>query len=166
MHYELDRDEASSRAAHPSGQGNFPREFHVHGMNGVQARITPRLDFERGTFWLSIQSDSRSIPFDAGSIDDLIGVMETQIRQELGYRQHNFVFRGSTLSVFPLSRGSDQTRCVGIMLGGSTLHLDMEGVASLSAELRRVRDGLEVHASTRGMRPPSRQLHLAATSEA
>lgn len=134
-------------------------------MNGVQARITPRLDFERGTFWLSIQSDGRTIPFDAGSIDELIGVMEAQIQQELGYRQHNFAFRGSMLSVFPLSRGSDQTRCVGVMLGGSTLHLDMEGVASLGAELRQVRNGLEVYASTRGMRPPSHQLHLVATSE-
>ncbi len=155
--------ESSARTAHPAGKGGFPREFWVQGVNDVQARVTPHLDFDRSALWLSIKADDQSIPFCASSIEELIGVMEDQIEHVPGYRQHNFVFRKTMLSVFPLLRGDEQTRCVGMMLGSTSLYLDEAGVTHFCAELRRVSQTFETYAATRGLRPLSRQLRLAST---
>lgn len=162
MQHEFGNGVSASRAAHPASQGGFPQECQVRGINGVIVHFLPRFDFERSVYWLLIQSGRYSVSFDAASIDDLIDIMTGQIQQKADYRQYNFVFRRSTLSVVPSDDKSAESGCIGLMFGGVGLYLDAAGVVALSSWLRQTYQGFEQHAKRRGLQPPSQRLRLVA----
>lgn len=118
---------AASRAAHPAGAGGLPGPFELYGLNGEYMMVSIRHTLE-DNFRLIFFTDSSTTTMDASRIPEICGVVQQLIGGELGYRQRNFVFEDSMLSVFALSRHRSGERQLAIMNGMTSLYLDVDGV--------------------------------------